>query len=317
MKKIITVLFLFILSVSVISCSETETTTEEIDYWKYMETTEEMETIVLMDANQEYQEVYLTRCYEINDTETLYYAPSYMYNNGAQRWNHCFYGYILIESIRHLKSCFEVLFKNKIVKDNIFNNIDNVSEPHNKKYVPTTTELEQFLNYLRIAYYEIYLFAKFISLTGLRKGEALALTWSDIKDDRIFITKAWEVTADKIQKPKTKSSVRRIPLFPEVFDLLKTIEHTNDEIFSFIYKKSVGNRFKHHVDKFGIKNLTFHGLRHYFATQCMEAGIEDKVVTQWLGHSKYAITIDTYSYVQTDFENNEIEKMAKYRSNKR
>ncbi len=55
--------------------------------------------------------------------------------------------------------------------------------------------------------------------------------------------------------------------------------------------------------------MTFHILRHSFATRCLEAGIEGKVVQKWLGHAKYNVTIDTYSHISTDFENFEIAKL--------
>ena len=142
------------------------------------------------------------------------------------------------------------------------------------------------------------------------------MTWSDIKNDRIYINKAWEQSANKIQAPKTKASIRSIPIFPGVNELLKEVPHDSEEVFSFIFKNSVGHRFHHHVVKHGIEGLTLHSLRHYFATQCLEIGINDKVVQKWLGHGKLSVTKDTYQHVKPDFETTELEKMAKYRAYK-
>jgi len=218
-------------------------------------------------------------------------------------------------TFRQLKSCFLSLEKNRIIKDNPFDLIKNIQEPKGKTYAPTKEELVSFFTYLQNAYYEIYLICKFISLTGLRKGEALALTWKDIKNDCIVIDKAYEGKAKKVQTTKTKTSNRTIPLFKELEPILSEIKllSKGDEIFSFIHKSSLDLRFRHHRDKFGLNNLTIHSLRHYFATECLEAGIDRKVVQVWLGHSNYKTTSDIYSHVNGNFEKTQIELLAKYR----
>lgn len=221
-------------------------------------------------------------------------------------------------TFRQLKSCMQSLYKHKLIKEDIFSIIQNIPEPKNKKRLPSNIELEKFFIYLKDAYYEIYLFARFLSLTGLRKGEALALKWTDFKDSKIHITKAYEVKAKKVQSPKTRASVRTVPLFDSVKKLLIEIKRlsNSDEVFSFIYKTSIDTRFKHHKNKFGIEELTLHSLRHVFATSCYEAGIDEKMVQVWMGHANYKTTKDTYTHINSKFENEQIAKMKIYSQEK-
>ena len=51
------------------------------------------------------------------------------------------------------------------------------------------------------------------------------------------------------------------------------------------------------IKRFDLPHLTFHGLRHAFATMALQAGINPKVVSEALGHSSITITLDLYSHV--------------------
>ena len=57
-------------------------------------------------------------------------------------------------------------------------------------------------------------------------------------------------------------------------------------------------------------------LRHTFATRCLESGMNIKVISQLLGHSKIQITLDTYSHVLSQFQESEIAKATEYFQNK-
>lgn len=60
------------------------------------------------------------------------------------------------------------------------------------------------------------------------------------------------------------------------------------------------------------ENLHFHMIRHTFATRCLEAGMNVKVVSKILGHCKIQITMDTYSHVLDKFQDNELTKISSY-----
>lgn len=98
MKRIISMLIIAFLAIFILGCDTSTQETEVINYWQYMELTDEIKTIELLDLNLENQEVFISRYYEISETEILYFAPRYTSQDGQQRWNHYFYGYLLVET---------------------------------------------------------------------------------------------------------------------------------------------------------------------------------------------------------------------------
>ena len=215
---------------------------------------------------------------------------------------------------RDLKSCFNTAVKYKIISESPFDLVENIPEPKNKRHIPSEKEFNKLCDFLKENNFDMYLFVKFISLTGLRKGEALALKWSDITGF-IKINKAYSGAANAVLTPKTKAAYRNVPLFEQAKNILSQIKHTGDEVFSMIYKNAVTKRLRIYCKKLNIK-VIIHSLRHMFATDCLEAGIEPKLVQMWLGHENYYTTINTYSHINKDFEISEIEKMSKFREKK-
>jgi integrase len=160
---------------------------------------------------------------------------------------------------------------------------------------------------------KFYNICKFILYTGLRKGEAVALTWEDIdfSKETIKVNKSLDYDNDVTKTTKTQSGIRTIPLFPKALETLQNIGiKQSGLVFEGIDAASLTNSLKYHSEKIGL-DLAPHNLRHTFATRCLEAGIEPKVVQEWLGHKSYATTINTYSHT-TGIIEKETEKMKTY-----
>lgn len=145
-------------------------------------------------------------------------------------------------------------------------------------------------------------------LTGLRLGEICALKISDIDlQKRILYVRrtAQRIKTDNsIQKtkliigePKTRSSIRAIP----ICDILFTILNANLSTDTFLVN---GNKimeprtyqcyFKKFQESLSIQPLNFHSLRHTFATNCIENGMDVKCLSEILGHSSVQITLNRY-----------------------
>ena len=153
---------------------------------------------------------------------------------------------------------------------------------------------------------DVWLFP-FIALhTGMRKGEILALQWKDIDFERntIHVTKSVYHQGDKpcIKAPKTKESIRVIPLLLPLKEKLLTLKSAdNDYIISDDGKKPITNRryitlYNKYKAETGIE-CTAHQLRHSFATIAIENGVSMKSVQEILGHQQISTTLDIY----TDF----------------
>jgi integrase len=150
-----------------------------------------------------------------------------------------------------------------------------------------------------------WLFPFFALMTGMRKGEILALKWRDIDFDKnyIYVTKSVAHDGDRpiIKTPKTESGNRIVPLLAPLREELLKIEERpwNDYIISDTGESpltsrryiTLYNKFKRET---GI-SATAHQLRHSFATIAFEADLDPKSVQEILGHKQLSTTMDIYT----------------------
>ena len=157
--------------------------------------------------------------------------------------------------------------------------------------------------------------------TGMRRGEILALRWSDID----FGEGSLQVrhTVNRAGKygilehaPKTEKSKRRIMLPRFVLDVLKKQRDHQDQLrlqagstwqdLNLVFSTDAGNfvegtdlnrRFKRLLKVAGLPDMRFHDLRHSAATILLGKGVHPKLVQELLGHSQMSITMDRYSHV--------------------
>lgn len=148
---------------------------------------------------------------------------------------------------------------------------------------------------------------------GLRIGEICALTWKDIDWDRglIKIRRTLEriyaydggirYTKLVIGIPKTQNSIREIPLSSEFIKKFAPICKTGNTDYYVLSNHSkpieprcYRNYFKRLLKDLDIPNIKFHGLRHSFATRCIECNCDYKTVSSLLGHSNIATTLNLY-----------------------
>lgn len=154
----------------------------------------------------------------------------------------------------------------------------------------------------------------YISLsTGLRIGEICALKWSDINVtdgiltvnrtiERIYIIEGEKKHTELvINTPKTKNSCREIPMNKELLGMLKPLKKVvNDDYYILTNDerptepRTYRNYYKRVMEKLDIPKLKYHGLRHSFATRCIEVGCDYKTVSVLLGHSNISTTLNLY-----------------------
>ena len=170
-------------------------------------------------------------------------------------------------------------------------------------------------------------FGIIISLfTGIRIGELLALTWSkiDFKNKILIIDETLSYTKidNKYQiiytEPKTFYSIRKIPLCNQIINRLKIIKQKSkcEYIISTNHNSPVSIRnyqkcFERILDKLKIKHRGFHSLRHTFATNAIEIGMDIKSLSEILGHSSATITLNRYVHSKFDYKKQMITKLEK------
>ena len=156
--------------------------------------------------------------------------------------------------------------------------------------------------------------------TGLRRGEALALHWSDVDLDAGLLRVRWTLSRTsqglQLDEPKTDKSRRTVPLPRSAIETLRAhrTRHLEDqrtaagawqehglvsttEIGTPLEPRNMLQRFELLAQRAGLRGVTLHTLRHSAASSLLAAGTHTEVVREQLGHSSYAITADIYSHV--------------------
>lgn len=166
--------------------------------------------------------------------------------------------------------------------------------------------------------------------TGMRIGEVCALKWGDIDlqtetinikrtIERIYIIEGNERHTELvISTPKTKNSVREIPMTRELVKMIRPLKKVmNDDFFVLTNEakptepRTYRNYYKQLLKELDIPNLKFHGLRHSFATRCIESQCDYKTVSVILGHANISTTLDLYVHPNMDQKKKCINKMLK------
>lgn len=147
-------------------------------------------------------------------------------------------------------------------------------------------------------------------VSGLRKGELVALLWSDldVQNKTISVSKQYVKNPNgelTLSRPKTETSVRKVSIPQMAVDLLIQ-EHEkhpeNPYMFpspvtgEMYYPDSVVNLHKKILKDAGLGHIRFHDLRHTFATMALQNGIDIKTVSNMLGHYDAGFTLRTYTH---------------------
>lgn len=230
--------------------------------------------------------------------------------------------------------------KLEIINKNPFK---NVTKPKIKRDASTFTnfyskaELNQFLHCCKNnGNFKIYTFFRLLAYSGMRKGEALALTWKDINFNKNMITINKTVTMVEnnklvIQSPKTLSSKRNLYMDKETMSILKEWKVKQSHIFymngknilddRLIFSNKKGsilhptrpNNWMHQLSKkYGLKYISCHGFRHTHASILFQAGATIKEVQNRLGHADAKTTLNVYTHVTQKEQSETVIKFANY-----
>lgn len=216
------------------------------------------------------------------------------------------------------------------------NPADHVETPKAKKYkanVLNLDEIKELLKALEGHWLEVPICL--MLFLGLRRGELLALKWSDVDYDNktISITRNLVRAGDSgneliLKDPKTEESIRTIPISDNILNLLKkqnlrqkenklklgAYYKDSDFIFTtengeLINPASFSARFAEFIKDNNLKNIRVHDLRHTNATLMLKSKIPAKIASQRLGHSNTSTTLDLYSHVLKDMEKETSDKI--------
>ncbi len=164
--------------------------------------------------------------------------------------------------------------------------------------------------------------------SGMRIGEICALTWADVDTDngiiqvrrtiqRIYtIEENLRKTEIIMDTPKTKNSIREIPISKDLALILKPIKKIVNPSFFVLTNdakptepRTYRTYYKKLMKTLEMPELKFHGLRHSFATRCIESKCDYKTVSVLLGHSNISTTLNLYVHPNMEQKKKAIEQM--------
>lgn len=248
------------------------------------------------------------------------------------------------KTILNMNLCLHKALKQAVLDKYLsFNPCDAVNLPRNEKPQIEVLTREEQSRLMQTSYHFRYgVFIRLTLATGLRLGELLGLKWEDIDLRSCMLhvrrtlnrlTKMEQgqpgnTTEIVFQTPKSKNSIRSIPLMKPIVEDLKQwqLVQQQDKVLAGIAYQDLGmlvsnplgmyiepRTFKDYYDQIldasGIGHFTFHALRHTFATRALEQQMDSKTLSTILGHYSVSFTLDTYAHVLDNHKREGMELM--------
>jgi integrase len=237
--------------------------------------------------------------HDISTRDVDMYKASRIKNVSANTVNH---------DLRSLKAFFNRLLIWKLVDSNPCNGIKTIRVVDTIRPYLSKENLTKLLAHTKgTQLHDIILLA---AMTGLRRGELLALTWEDVD-----LKQGTLLVHSTIGHTTNGGKIRLIPMNTAVRDLFERLPKTEGPIFTGErggWKKGdfIARRFKKACGDCGLDTkLHFHSLRHTFASLLVKEGVSLYHVQRLLGHSSSRVT-EIYAHLGTTELSGSVEKLA-------
>lgn len=200
-------------------------------------------------------------------------------------------------------------------KDDLIRNVDFWTIEEYKSFIQVVDEIV-YKTFFETLYY-----------TGLRLGEALALTWNDFKNDSLDIHKTISKEKENgeyiINTPKTLKSIRIVKLDNRLVKNLLGLKKYYQNFVDFdnnwyifggiipLAPTTIGRRKNIYCEKANVKKIRIHDFRHSHASLLLSLGAPITVISKRLGHSDINMTLNTYSHLIPKDEDKAIEFINK------
>ena len=223
-----------------------------------------------------------------------------------------------------LHSAFERAVKERLIPRNP---TEDCIAPKIQKFEMQILQPKHIKEYLNAANARGLLPMFYLELvSGLRKGELVALQWSDLDEASCTISISRQASWDTehqliLSRPKTGNSIREVSIPQDAVELLKQ-EHAKhpDNPWMFpssrtgemYHPDSVVNLHKKILKDAGLEHIRFHDLRHTFATLALQNGVDVKTVSSMLGHYDAGFTLRTYTHATRQMQQKAAQTMGSF-----
>ena len=191
--------------------------------------------------------------------------------------------------------------KKRLIVFNPMDEIDHVK--HRSKITPwlTVDQARKLLTSSAEAGDPYYIAWLLMLCCGLRRGEMLALAWTDIDYPRAVLhVYRQHIDVDgvhMITTPKSASSIRDIPLDDHLLTVLRLQARPSGAILEGVSRTMLADALDRALLRAQLPRVTLHGLRHTMAAVAAGDGIPVKVLQSLMGHAHYQTTADIYAHV--------------------
>ena len=233
---------------------------------------------------------------------------------------HPIHGHVLSDSMVRkihmmLHEAMEVAVRERYIVRNPTDNTTIPKKITTEKQVLDDSQLNRFLEAIQCEpYWHDFFYVEV--MTGLRRGEICGIKWSDIDFNEGTLCIKRSVSTKEgggvsIGETKTDAGVRTIIMPPSVATLLwkKRSDAINEWVFPHytnpsdpLHPSSAYKKLKTLLKRLELPLLRFHDLRHTFATQATDGGVDPKTLAGILGHTDASFTLDTYTHVTSDMQ---------------
>lgn len=244
-----------------------------------------------------------------------------------------------------VQTCFESARIEEVIISNPFNSLDKKSKPQTEKVKIDYWTKEEVKMFLSKVDHRLRLMFVLAIYTGMRRGELLGLRWKDVdfENSRVSIQQTLKPYGKLKAGGKTQNATRSVSLSPSVLaelkahraasikerweemqkvtgDELKALQERYDKLDLILCQPtgepvSLGNFnkfFKRMLNKTNMRVIRFHDLRHTCASLLLGSGAHPKIVQELLGHASIKITLDTYSHMLPNMQEDALKTLDKF-----
>lgn len=278
---------------------------------------------------------YFSKVYDVSKLtyEDIYQFREDLREKNAKNSDRCLSPNTINKIIILLKKILDVGLRKGYYNDNPVRLLKKLPIEKSKMNFWTVKEFKHFLSLFEKDEYNVELLFTVLFFTGLRLGEALALTWRDVEfpTSTIHVTKSVYVNKgeEHISSTKTKASTRRIIINKKLLETLKEWKKEQTErlrefstdtgklqIFQdspiTLTKNSIEKQYKKILARdSSLKKIRIHDFRHSHASLLINQGEDYLIVKERLGHASITTTIDTYSHLYPSKQKDLADKLDK------